>query len=574
LDKSQNQMQKKIVIDQIRKIVVDSRVEAVALSPDNRWIVSASKNSIDIWDANNRNHVMEIKAPSSGGRVDTFSSVAFSPEEPRIVSGQGNSVSIWDLNTGQEVTMRDQHTANVTSVAFSPLDGKRVVSGANDETVRVWDANTGDELMVLRGHEDSVKSVAFGPDGNRIASGSSDNSVRVWDANTGQQLAILRGHTDWVRSIAFSGDGTQIVSGSSDTTIRIWDANTGDELKVLQGHKDEVSSVVFAANKTWVVSGSRDATVRVWNVDTGDVEHDLKNHTGGVTSVAISADMTRIVSGSDDKTIRVWQKKPPLPRRALPPDWAPNPKYVEIHVANKGDGDEWDEIYQNVLDHSNDICRNPLVKISIDFIEDHLRFVADAIMVAYAPDALASAPDAATKYMNMYGFLIGNRTEYPGLFYVDLVCSSKPGVGEKLLEEATKYAKKQNLLGVKLAALPYVIGFYRKLGYRARETCFGQETDALRIAYDMHARPFVEKWGRDAINHITDTDTLASGYRSYLDLLISSKLAKDKKCQKIEDCNMDGYVMTKCFNDTQVGAGNLKRRKSRKAPKSIRKNRR
>src|SRR5207248_1006633 len=86
----------------------------------------------------------------------------------------------------QLVTTLKGHTAGIGSVAFSP-DGKRIVSGSDDETVKVWDAQTGQETLTLKGHTHWVISVAFSPDGKRIASGSFDKTVRVWDAHTGQK---------------------------------------------------------------------------------------------------------------------------------------------------------------------------------------------------------------------------------------------------------------------------------------------------------------------------------------------------------------------------------------------------
>ena len=76
---------------------------------------------------------------------------------------------------------------------------------------------------ILKGHTSYVNSVSFSPDGKRIVSGSDDNTIRIWDATTGKELEILEGHTDWVNSVSFSPDGKRIVSGSDDKTIRIWD---------------------------------------------------------------------------------------------------------------------------------------------------------------------------------------------------------------------------------------------------------------------------------------------------------------------------------------------------------------
>jgi len=83
------------------------------------------------------------------------------------------------------------HTSFVTSVAFSH-DGKRVVSGSDDNTVRIWDAETGQTVSgPFEGHTNAVTSVAFSHDGKRVVSGSDDHAVRIWDAETGQTVSGL-----------------------------------------------------------------------------------------------------------------------------------------------------------------------------------------------------------------------------------------------------------------------------------------------------------------------------------------------------------------------------------------------
>ena len=63
---------------------------------------------------------------------------------------------------------RERSTTTSYSVAFSP-DGKRIVSGSEDQTVRVWDAETGEVVLgPLQSHSSPVYSVAFSPDGKRI----------------------------------------------------------------------------------------------------------------------------------------------------------------------------------------------------------------------------------------------------------------------------------------------------------------------------------------------------------------------------------------------------------------------
>ena len=80
--------------------------------------------------------------------------------------------------------------------------------------MRLWDLATGQSLRTLEGHTDAVSAVAVLPDGRRALSGSDDNTLRLWDLASGETLRTLEGHTARVSAVAVLPDGSRALSGS------------------------------------------------------------------------------------------------------------------------------------------------------------------------------------------------------------------------------------------------------------------------------------------------------------------------------------------------------------------------
>ncbi|CDF34807.1 WD40-repeat containing protein [Chondrus crispus] len=188
------------------------------------------------------------------------------------------------------------------------MSKRYAVIGYADGTLQFWSVSEKKVLWSVCGHEPRVSSVAIGGDGKRAVSGSDDESVRVWDVDTGLQIGdALTGHTGSVWSVGMSGDGKRAVSGLEDGSVRVWDVDTrlriGD---ALTGKTGVVSSVAMSGDGKRAVSGSANR-VQVWDLDKGlQIGDALTGHTHLVTSVAMSGDGKRAVSGSWDESVRVW----------------------------------------------------------------------------------------------------------------------------------------------------------------------------------------------------------------------------------------------------------------------------
>ncbi|HBR21296.1 MAG TPA: hypothetical protein DD713_01805 [Nitrospiraceae bacterium] len=243
----------------------------------------------------------KIFAPTGHHEI---TSVAFSPDGRYALSGSYETLKLWDIAKGKEIRAFTERTKDdlINSAVFSP-DGLYVLSGGSDKTLKLWDIATGREIRTFTGRTGRtitetvtkdgdpipatlrllgdklgmgmssfagrVSSVAFSPDGRYALSGSWDSTLTLWDISTGKEIRTFKGHTDRVNAVAFSPDGRHIISAARDNSIKLWDVATGREIRTFTGHRGDISSIAFSIDLKSFISGGLDGTIRRWDIKTG-----------------------------------------------------------------------------------------------------------------------------------------------------------------------------------------------------------------------------------------------------------------------------------------------------------------
>lgn len=237
----------------------------LAFSHDGTLLVAGAHQEVAVWET--RNWQRRPKLPAA-----SFPTL-FSPDGRWLVTGQPstNQLLVWNTSTWEaspggygspDLPPNARH-----GFAFSP-DGTLLVTpwihmGRSQFGLRVWRFPAFEGITDLFPAETPLFSAAFLPDGKHLLAGTFDGRLLVWNVEKREFVETHREHSAHITSIAVQG--RQFVTASSDRTLSLWDSETRRHLARLRGHTREVWSVAFSPSADGVASGAFDGTARIWN---------------------------------------------------------------------------------------------------------------------------------------------------------------------------------------------------------------------------------------------------------------------------------------------------------------------
>ncbi len=192
-------------------------VNAVAFSPDGKWIASACSGKPEI--ALQDRQTLWTARLLTGHEKPVFA-LEFSSDSTNLASGDaGGTIRVWDVATVTEVLGIEAHEGRITDLEFTS-DGERLVSAGIDKIVRFWDVHKGAELLLIGDLKSHARELAITPDGKQLitAGANPDSRLRIWDTNTGTFLRTVGkraagGHG--YRCVDISPDGDLVAAGGN-----------------------------------------------------------------------------------------------------------------------------------------------------------------------------------------------------------------------------------------------------------------------------------------------------------------------------------------------------------------------
>ncbi|KAI9810065.1 MAG: WD domain protein [Phylliscum demangeonii] len=185
------------------------------------------------------------------------SAAKLSPDERWIASASAAAtIRIWDGRTGKLAQTLHGHQAGISTITWC-LDSQTLASSSDDMSIR------GKPYLIPSVGQHNVFSFAFSPEGSLLASGSYDEAVFLWDVRSARLMRLLLAHSDPVGVVDFVHDATLVVNCSSDGLVRIWDTAASRCLRTLVHEtRGGVVSVRFGKyGLAWTLGSS----ARLWS---------------------------------------------------------------------------------------------------------------------------------------------------------------------------------------------------------------------------------------------------------------------------------------------------------------------
>ena len=131
----------------------------------------------------------------SAGHSESVNAVAVSPDDRWLASGSDdNTIKVWPIKDGKldpdrEAITLEKHTKPITSLTFTP-DGKRLLSGSQDQKLLVWDWKKGSMDFMIPRHKNWVTSILL-LDAKTVLTASDDLTVAVWNLEDGMEVCRI-----------------------------------------------------------------------------------------------------------------------------------------------------------------------------------------------------------------------------------------------------------------------------------------------------------------------------------------------------------------------------------------------
>jgi WD40 repeat protein/tRNA A-37 threonylcarbamoyl transferase component Bud32 len=296
-------------------------LQAMALSPDGKVLVTAGYLKAQFWDTATGNPLgPPLPLPPEQQTVR----VAFCPDSKTVITVGESGALRWEVSRAKQVgkpLLRPWPVGDgVFDVAFSS-DGK-LLATAHSRSAQLWDATSGKPVGPSLPHPRHVFAVAFSPDSKTVATACGDGRARLWEVGSGKLRGKPLEQPSACVRVLFSPDGRTLLTSDSPGVLRFWDVARGVSTREpwgVDGVTCQFDDTVFSRDGRFVLTAeSRPGLVRVWDLATNRPVGSPVRHPG-VDKVAFCPDGQGFLTAGDRRApVLLWRLEEQKPVEHLP----------------------------------------------------------------------------------------------------------------------------------------------------------------------------------------------------------------------------------------------------------------
>jgi len=278
-----------------KRLRAQSGMNALCMSPNARWIVSAADNKrVVLWDIKRQKAVARLSDLKNSVTLLAFS------HDNRLaaIACDDGSILIWNISTKRIVHRMDVGAyKTIKQMAFSKDDRYLYYSlswpnskrGRNNPLLICVDIKNGSRKWSFKRKSLELDAMALAANNRYLAVSYLGKKERIslLDSSTGRLVERFRGYRNVIQSVSLSKDGSLAASanyesyfspkgGTPESELNIWSLRKGALSKTIEGLRGSIEPLVFSSNGAYLACGAPNAFIEIYDVSTGEKNRTLK----------------------------------------------------------------------------------------------------------------------------------------------------------------------------------------------------------------------------------------------------------------------------------------------------------
>ena len=279
----------------LRAVALPESEKLIGLDATARRLVTASQNSVNLWDTATGDRLATLKVGAASSRA-----VLTADRSHLFVERRGDVESrleLWNLDDGS--VSAQLVVAGVPAQVAIDAEGSRVAVADFDRAVRVWNFHTA-ELLGQFDLPAQPGSIKLSADGGTLGVVYPDFGLSLWNVASPQRPLLQQlGSGSW--QLAFSPSGNIVAAGRPKIGFQILDSKDGRLIGPALGVRSMGQAqdlLAFSDDEQILLTGGAGGTPRIWRVPAARLPGDVVQRSGAHTIWSPGAD--RILVAAPD----------------------------------------------------------------------------------------------------------------------------------------------------------------------------------------------------------------------------------------------------------------------------------